>query len=107
MIHGFPNTTTPVVRGLDSAPTADSSVSIPQFSLVRLTPRKITAGREVERVGHRYRSRCRPATGAGSRSGTQVPEPMWDRGTRTLITPIPERPMGLSRQANDPETESG
>jgi hypothetical protein len=32
-------------------------------------------------MGHRYRSHCRPGTGAGSQSGTQVPEPMWDRGT--------------------------
>jgi hypothetical protein len=35
----------------------------------------------VELVGHTYRSRCRPGAGAGSGSGTQVPEPMWDRGT--------------------------
>jgi hypothetical protein len=36
---------------------------------------------QMELVGHRYRSHCRPGAGAGSRSGTQVPEPMWDRGT--------------------------
>ncbi len=37
--------------------------------------------RDVELVGHRYRSQCRPGAGAGSHSGTEVPEPMWDRGT--------------------------
>ena len=25
-------------------------------------------------------SHCRPGAGAGSKSGTQVPKPMWDRG---------------------------
>jgi hypothetical protein len=37
--------------------------------------------RDVELVGHRCRSHCRPGAEAGPESGTQVPEPMWDRGT--------------------------
>ncbi len=36
----------------------------------------------VELVGHRCRSHCRPGAEAGSSSGTEVPEPMWDRGAR-------------------------
>jgi hypothetical protein len=35
----------------------------------------------VELVRHRCRSHCRPGAGAGSFSETEVPEPMWDRGT--------------------------
>jgi hypothetical protein len=35
----------------------------------------------LELVGHRCRSHCRPGAGAGSDSETQVPRPMWDRGT--------------------------
>jgi hypothetical protein len=38
---------------------------------------------DVELVGHRCRGHCRPGTEAGSESGTQVPRPMWDRGTET------------------------
>jgi len=38
----------------------------------------------VELVGHRCRSHCRPGAEAGSSSGTEVPEPEWDRGTELL-----------------------
>jgi hypothetical protein len=39
--------------------------------------------KDVELVGHRYRSHCRPGAEAGPESETQVPEPFWDRGTET------------------------
>ena len=39
--------------------------------------------KDVELVGHRCRGHCRPGAEAGSQSGTQVPRPLWDRGTET------------------------
>src|SRR6266498_4410333 len=46
-------------------------------------------GSEVERVGHRYRSQCRPGAGAGSRSATEEmkPETMTRRVPRAYVTP--------------------
>jgi hypothetical protein len=43
----------------------------------------------MERVGHRYRSQCRPGAGAGPNGETHVPEPKWDRPTELshLATP--------------------
>jgi hypothetical protein len=42
-----------------------------------------TGPKVVELVRHRYRGHCHPGTEAGSQSETQVPKPMWDRGTET------------------------
>jgi hypothetical protein len=61
--------------------------------------------KDVELVRHRCRGHCRRGAEAGSKSETQVPRPMWDRGTelsqnfRGLSTarrafPVPRREKG-------------